>query len=98
MSQGEISHDMQPRSGGQWANRPNNVDCLKCWPSSGWGYRPTRRGKQKWEEEEIQVSMKDVKGVCFSCAGTGILPIPLCEVMKNPEWTEEDATRWRQGP
>ncbi len=94
MSEGEIRHDMTPRIGAQWQDRPNNVDCLRCWPSPGWGHRPNRKGKQKWEDK-VQVSMRDVKGVCFFCAGTGILPIPLNEVMKDPPWTEEDAKRWR---
>lgn len=88
--------DVTPRMGPtQWAGRPTDVDCLRCWPRSGYGHRPTRKGKQAFNDA-VQLTMRDVKGECFHCAGTGLLPIPLREVMRDPEWTNEDAARWQR--
>jgi hypothetical protein len=68
---------------------------MKCWPQPGWGHRPTRKGKAAWEGEE-KIYPHHIKGACFYCAGTGLKPIPMEEVMKraNWMWDDEDAQAW----
>jgi hypothetical protein len=77
--------------------RPTHLDCKKCFPQHGWGWRATRKGKIKWEEGETPTK-KDLKGVCFACAGTGLIPIPMEEVFSTRPlhwlWDDEDAGEW----
>jgi len=90
----DIYERLPPSMGSaKWGDRPPDVDCLKCWPSPGYGYRPTRRGKVRTEDPSVAPMLKDVKGVCFYCAGTGLVPIPRAEVMRVA-WDEESAAYW----
>lgn len=93
MSHGEVQKKLSPRIGVQWGKRPPDVDCGRCWPSQGWGHRPTRKGKKKWDDNDM-VGIHDVKGVCFYCAGTGLVPIPLTEVFDHPDWGLEEGIKW----
>ncbi len=83
--------DVAPTVGtNQWKRRVPNVDCINCWPSRGWGYRPTRKGK----ENAKRLTMHDVKGICFTCAGTGLEAIPFTEVIRGGDWGRIDVVEW----
>ena len=81
----------------QYMARPTTVDCLACWPNPGWGWRPTRKGKANWRQG-AQITQHDVKGVCFTCAGTGLIAIPMREVIAKWEWDDDDRDQWLNGP
>lgn len=76
-------------------SRPVHLDCKRCWPQRGWGHRPTRKGKKAWENKE-RIYTHHVKGPCFYCGGTGLVPIPMEEIMQRAPWMweEEDAKQW----
>ena len=84
---------MNPTTGIQYDRRPTDVDCPKCFPHKGWGYRPTRKGRKRWDDQQT-LSSRDVKGPCFTCAGTGLVPIPLVEVIRNCTWDLEQGKQW----
>jgi 5-methylcytosine-specific restriction endonuclease McrA len=88
---------LEPRCGSpMWGLRPMDVDCIRCWPQKGYGWRPTRKGKARCEDEDVSPRMSDVKGVCLYCAGTGITPIPLREVIRNPPWGQAEVDEWEK--
>jgi len=100
MSYGEVHPNVAPRAGAQYMERPTHLDCKRCWPQHGWGHRPTRKGKQAWIDEAI-VYTHHIKGPCLSCAGTGLVPIPMEEVFVTRPltwtWDVEDANVWAAG-
>lgn len=89
--------NLTPRAIPIFINRPTNVDCMRCWPNPGWGWRPTRKGKENWKKG-AQLTTYDVKGVCFTCAGTGLIAIPMKEVVAKCSWGEADTARWLEIP
>ena len=83
-----------PRCGeGRWGVRPTDVDCCKCWPDAGYGFRPTRKGKKRLNEH-TRIKEHDIKGPCFTCAGTGLEAIPLTEVIRGGDWGSDDVDNW----
>ncbi len=85
---------VKPRIGTeQWGRRSPDVDCIKCWPSEGWGHRPTRKGKAKFDGSR-RVNMGHIKGPCFTCAGTGVEAIPFTEVIGGGDWGSIDVHKW----
>ena len=97
MSEGEVHQDVQPRIGEMYMHRPPHLDCKKCWPQYGWGHRPTRKGKVAWEQDKRKLYTHHIKGPCFFCAGTGLVPIPMEEVFRKSAdwmWNENDADNW----
>ncbi len=78
--------NLEPRMQNQYYARPTTMDCIKCWPNPGWGWRPTRKGKANWKQG-AQLTPHDSLGVCFTCAGTGLLAIPRKEVIAK--WDED---------
>ena len=88
---------IEPRCGeDKWGVRPPNVDCCKCWPDAGYGFRGTRAGKKRLKEE-IRVKIHDIKGPCFTCVGTGLEAIPFTEVLKGGDWGPRDVDKWLRG-
>lgn len=93
MITGEINTELQPLPKGfKW--RSPTLDCQKCWPRWGWGYRPTRKGKQHWLDG-VQINVDDIKGVCFTCQGTGLVALPFAETLKSSKyWDMDDVQEW----
>lgn len=94
-----MKKELQPRCGNKkWGFRPMDADCYRCWPQKGYGWRPTRKGKARYDEDEATgARMSDVKGECLYCAGTGLTTIPLREVITNPPWGQAEVDEWEKG-
>ncbi len=88
------ANDLKPLEE-KWGVRPPDVDCPKCWPDDGYGYRPTRRGRARFKNFSRNITKHDVKGKCFTCAGTGLQAIPFTEVIKaDGVWGKPDVDKW----
>jgi hypothetical protein len=92
---GEVSENLTPRPP-LFKNRSPVIDCMKCWPRWGWGHRPTRKGRKNFDSG-VKVGPDDIKGPCFTCAGTGQVAIPFADVVQSDEyWDAVDVQEWQE--
>lgn len=73
--------DITPNRGSEfWAQVPLVVECQSCWPLAGYGFKTDEKHWEAQQEHNLPDTWCDKTGLCESCEGRGIDPVPVSEV------------------